>query len=486
MTGGPLAGAVLAVAVLLGGCSSAPTPAKDLARDLANKVTVDGMYVHLRKLQEIADANNRSRADGTPGYDASVDYVAQTLRDKGFDVQTPEFERLAVASPGKPTLTAAGRTYPVDQASLLTPTPKGGLRAVTLRPQKPAGCTAADYGMRTMTNAIAVVDDTGCSIVDKQNTAVAEGALGLLVVSNPGTSGSPKGLFTAGYYRALTVPVAVIDADADAALRRTEAPVLLTLDAKAAMAKSRNVLAQTRTGDTRNVVMAGAHLDTVAGSPGINDDGTGVAALLETAAALGGQAQITNAVRFTFWGAEEAVLAGSTKYVQSLNRDQLNDIALYLNVDLLGSPNAGFFTYDGDQSGQANPDVPADTVPIGSAGIERTLAGYLNLAGIRPADMPLGKANDYSPFLDAGVPIGGATTGAAQRKTELQARLWGGTAGVAFDRNYHLPGDTVDNVNRDALAVTGPGVAFAVGTYAQSIEGVNGVPTREQRRRNTP
>lgn len=486
MTGGPLAGAVLAVAVLLGGCSSAPTPAKDLARDLANKVTVDGMYVHLRKLQEIADANNRSRADGTPGYDASVDYVAQTLRDKGFDVQTPEFERLAVASPGKPTLTAAGRTYPVDQASLLTPTPKGGLRAVTLRPQKPAGCTAADYGMRTMTNAIAVVDDTACSIVDKQNTAVAEGALGLLVVSNPGTSGSPKGLFTAGYYRALTVPVAVIDADADAALRRTEAPVLLTLDAKAAMAKSRNVLAQTRTGDTRNVVMAGAHLDTVAGSPGINDDGTGVAALLETAAALGGQAQITNAVRFTFWGAEEAVLAGSTKYVQSLNRDQLNDIALYLNVDLLGSPNAGFFTYDGDQSGQANPDVPADTVPIGSAGIERTLAGYLNLAGIRPADTPLGKANDYSPFLAAGVPIGGATTGAAQRKTELQARLWGGTAGVAFDRNYHLPGDTVDNVNRDALAVTGPGVAFAVGTYAQSIEGVNGVPTREQRRRNTP
>jgi Zn-dependent M28 family amino/carboxypeptidase len=180
------------------------------------------------------------------------------------------------------------------------------------------------------------------------------------------------------------------------------------------------------------------------------------------------------------------VLAGSTKYVQSLNGDQLSDIALYLNFDMLGSPNAGFFTYDGDQSGQANPDVPANTVPVGSAGIERTMAGYLNLAGIRPADLPLGKASDYSPFLDAGVPIGGTTTGAAQRKTELQARLWGGVAGVAFDRNYHLPGDSVDSVNRDALAVTGPAVAFAVGTYAQSIEGVNGVPTREQRRRHTP
>jgi Zn-dependent M28 family amino/carboxypeptidase len=481
----PMAAAAVVVAMLLGGCSSPPPPSHDLARDLSGKVAVDGMYVHLRKLQEIADANDHSRAEGTPGYDASVEYVVQTLRDKGFDVQTPEFERIGVTQPGKPTLSVSGRGYPVDQASLLTPTPAGGLRAATLRPLKPAGCAAADYGTKKVAGAIAVVDDTGCSVVDKQNTAVAEGAVGLLVVSNPGAAGG-RGLFTPGYYRGLKVPVAVIDADADNALRRTDAPVVLTLDAKAAMVKSRNVVAQTKTGDTHNVVVAGAHLDTVGGSPGIDDDGTGVAALLETAAALGSQPQVKNAVRFGFWGSEEAVLAGSTNYVRSLNREQLNDIALYLNFDMLGAPNAGFFTYDGDQSGTANPDVPADTVPIGSAGIERTLAGYLNLAGVRPADMPLGKASDYSPFLDAGVPIGGTTTGAAQRKTELQARLWGGTSGVPFDRNYHLPGDDIRNIDRDALAVMGPAVAFAVGTYAQSLEGVNGVPTHEQRRRNTP
>jgi hypothetical protein len=482
----PLAGAAVVVAVLLGGCSSAPAPSRDLAKNLAGNVSVDGMYVHLRKLQDIADANNHSRAEGTPGYDASVDYIAQTLRDKGFDVQIPEFERLNVLRSGKPTLTVSGRGYPVDQASLLTRTPAGGLRAGTLRPQKPAGCTAADYGTKKIAGAIAVVDDTGCSIVDKQNTAVAAGAVGLLVVSDPGPAGAPKGLFTPGYYRGLTVPAAVIGNDADAALRRTDAPVLLMLDDEAAMVKSRNVVAQTKSGDTHNVVMAGAHLDTVSGSPGINDDGTGVAALLETAAALGSQPQVANAVRFGFWGSEEAGLQGSTSYVRGLSGDQLNDIALYLDFDMLGSPNAGFFTYDGDQSGTPNPDVPAASVPNGSAGIERTLAGYLNLAGIRPADMPLGKASDYSPFLDAGIPIGGTTTGAAQRKTELQARLWGGMPGVAFDRNYHLPGDNIDNVDRDALAVMGSGVAFAVGTYAQSIGGVNGVPTREQRRRNTP
>ncbi|RDH77354.1 peptidase M28 [Mycolicibacterium moriokaense] len=468
----------------LGGCSSPPAPPKDPARDLADRVGVDGMYVHLRKLQEIADANGRSRAVGTPGYDASVDYVAQALRDKGLDVQTPEFDRLDVVSPGKPTLTALGRTYPVDQASLLAPTKSGGLRAVTLRPEKPAGCAAADYGNMKMKGAIAIVDDSGCSVVDKQNAAVARGAVGLLVAS-AGASTRSAGLFAPGYYRGLTVPVAVIDADTDAALRRTTAPVLLTLDAKAAMVKSRNVLAQTKTGDTHNVVMVGAHLASAAKSPGINDDGTGVAALMETATALGARPSVANAVRFAFWGSDESVPAGSMNYVEGLDRDGLNDIALYLDFDMLGSPNAGYFTYDGDQSGQANPAVPADTVPIGSAGVERTLAGYLNLAGVRPADMPLGSA-DYTPFLEAGVPIGGTTTGAAQRKTTLQARLWGGTAGVAFDRNYRLPGDTVDNVSRDALAVTGPGVAFAVGTYAHSIEGANGVPTREQRRRNTP
>ena len=81
--------------------------------------------------------------------------------------------------------------------------------------------------------------------------------------------------------------------------------------------------------------------------------------------------------------------------------------------DTIGSPNAGYFTYDGDQSGQRNQNVAAGDVPGGSAGIERTLAGYLNLAGWRPADQPLGPGTDYFPFLTAGVPIGGMTTGAA-------------------------------------------------------------------------
>ena len=473
----------IAVAALTSCSSTAPAPAPELARDMAGRVTADGMYTHLRKLQDIASANKGSRAEGTPGYDASADYVAQVLKDKGFDVQTPEFDRLDRTEGGNPTLTVAGRSYHVDQASLLVTTPPGGVNAITLRPQKAPGCTAADYGAVSVKGAIAVVDDTGCSVRDKQNAAIAKGAVGLLVVSQPGTGGSPAGLFAPGYYQQLTVPVGVIGNDADAALRRTNAAVRLVLDSKPVLVKSRNVVAQTKTGDTKNVVLAGAHLDSSAYSPGINDNGSGVAALLEAASVLGSQPRITNAVRFVFWGSEAE---GPTKYVGGLAQDQLDDVAMYLSVDMLGSPNAGYFTYDGDQSGQPNPDIPAPTVPSGSAGVERTLAGYLYLAGVRPADMPLSRTTDYGPFLAAGVPVGGLTAGSSQRKTEVQERLWGGHAGVAFDPNYSTARDTIDNIGRQALSVMGQAAAFAIGTYAQSIAGINGVPPRDQRHRSTP
>lgn len=477
---------LLAVSVLVACSPSSPPPPaapQSLADELAAKVTADGMFVHLKKLQDIANANKGNRAEGSPGFDASVDYVAQVLRDKGFDVQTPAFDRLDTVAEGNPALSVAGRNFPVDQASLLVQTPAGGLTGPVVRPAKPAGCAVTDYAAPAPKRAIAVVDDTGCSVVDKQNAAVAKGAAALLVVSVPGRNGSPPGLFNSGYYDQLTVPVGIIGSEGDAALRRATAPVRLTLDTKTVKLTSRNVLAQTKTGDTHNVVVVGAHLDSVLAGPGINDNGSGVAAVLETAQQLGSSPAATNAVRFAFWGAEEEGRNGSIDYVFGLDRDQLNDIALYLNFDMLGSPNAGFFTYDGDQSGPPSPDVAPDEVPVGSAGIERTLAGYLNLAGKRPADTPLGARTDDSPFLIAGVPIGGMTTGSIQEKTNVQARLWGGKPGVTFDPNYHSARDTIENVDRAALAIMGAGVASAVGSYAQSIEGVNGVPRLAQRHR---
>ncbi|MDT5117285.1 MAG: hypothetical protein QOE30_3024 [Mycobacterium sp.] len=479
----------LLAACLLAGCSSAKPAgraapaAPDPGNSLAGKVTADGMFTHLRALQEIANANKGNRAAGTPGYDASVEYVAKTLRSKGFEVSTPQFERLHTASEGKPTLTVAGRSFPVDQASLLVRTPSGGLTGQVVRPTQSAGCAAGDYPAALPKGAIAVVDDSRCSVVDKQNAAVAKGAAALIVISEPTGQGAPPTLFNPGYYNQLTVPVAVVGGNGAAALGRNPATVRLVLDAENFKVISRNVLAQTKTGAANEVVMVGTHLDSPTDSPGINNAGSGVAAVLETALQLGPLPPVANAVRFAFWGAEENGLNGSMDYVFGLDNEQLNDIAMYLNFDMLGSPNPGFFTDDGDQSGPAGPGVPSADVPEGSAGIERTLAGYLNLAGRRPADMPLNTRTDYHAFLAAGVPVGGMNTGASQVKTTVQGRLWGGQTGVAFDPNYLSGRDTVDAINREALAVMGAGVAYAVGTYAESIGGVNGVTPHDKRHR---
>jgi Zn-dependent M28 family amino/carboxypeptidase len=480
--------ALIAVVCVLTACSSPATPATpDLAAELAAKVTLDGVYRHLTELQTIADDNDGNRADGSPGYAASVDYVAKTLRDRGFDVQTPEFQRLAGSRGGKPSLTIAGRPYRTDQASLLLTTPPGGVRALSLRPRRPAGCTAADYGSVSIKGAIAVVDDSGCSVVTKHDVALGKGAVGLLVVG-PSTPARPvparPGLFTPGYYQTMKIPVGVIDPSADAALRRTDAPVTLVLDNKPVMTTSRNVIAQTTSGDARNVVVVGAHLDSVASGAGINDNGSGVATVLETALQLGPQHSGANAVRFALWGAGEASADGAADYVRSLDQGQLDDLALYLDLDALASTNAGYFTDDGDQSSQ--PGAMVTPLPDGSAGIERTLAARLNVEGVRPADTPLTSGTDYARFLAAGVPVGGLTTGTSQRKTDVQARIWGGRAGVAFDPNYHTARDTIDSVDRDALGIMAPAAAFAVGAYAQSIEGVNGVPARDQRKRHRP
>jgi Zn-dependent M28 family amino/carboxypeptidase len=480
--------AALTLVGLVAGCSPsgprpAPQAAPDLARGLAAKVTADRMVAHLRALQGIANANRGTRADGTPGYDASVEYVAKALRDRGFHVSTPQFDRLYNVSPGKPTLTVSGRTYQVDQGSMLVRTPPGGLTGPPVHPGRPSGCAVGDYPAALPAGAIAVVDDAGCSVVDKQNSAVARGAAGLIVLSAPNGQGAPPTLFGPGYFKQLTVPVAVVGLDGAAALAHDTAPIRLVLDAENRTISSRNVLVQTETGSPHEAIVVGAHLDSPRDGPGINDDGTGVAAVLETALHLGPLAAVNNAVRFVFWGADEDGLNGVMDYVFGMDRDQLNDIAMYLDFTMLGSPNAGYFTDDGDQSGPPTPGIAFGDVPEGSAGIERTLGGYLNLAGKRPADMPLGTMTDYHPFMVAGVPVGGLTAGASQLKTTVQARLWGGQAGAPFDPNFQSPRDTVDAVNRDALAVMGSGVAFAVGTYAESIGGVNGVPPHDKRHR---
>src|SRR6202012_1537219 len=207
--------------------------------------------------------------------------------------------------------------------------------------------------------------------------------------------------------------------------------------------KARNVIAQTKTGSGHNVVMAGAHMDSVPAGPGINDNGSGVAAVLETAVQIGNSPKTQNAVRFGFWGAEELGLIGSRNYVQSLDLPGLKDIALYLNFDMLASPNPGYFTYDGDQS------LPAEkrgspVVPEGSAGIERSRAAYLNSAGKTPQDTSFDGRAARDGFTQARIPSGVVFSGAENKKSSQEPKLWGGADAQPFDPNYHKSPNTLE------------------------------------------
>ena len=193
----------------------------------------------------------------------------------------------------------------------------------------------------------------------------------------------------------------------------------MQLSAETKNISARNVVAQTKTGSTSDVVMAGAHLDSVPEGPGINDNGSGVARCWRLRCNWAIRRGVHNAVRFGFWGAEELGLIGSRKYVESLDLNALKDIALYMNFDMLGSPNPGYFTYDGDQS------LPLDqrgspVVPEGSAGIERTFAAYLNSAGKTPQDTSFDGRSDYDGFTVAGIRAGGLFSGAEVKETRTR------------------------------------------------------------------
>jgi Zn-dependent M28 family amino/carboxypeptidase len=233
------------------------------------------------------------------------------------------------------------------------------------------------------------------------------------------------------------------------------------------VATTENVIAETPGGDPDNVVMAGAHLDSVAAGPGIQDNGSGSSALIEVAEQMAKlKVKVQNKMRFAWWGAEEANLVGSTFYVNSLSDDELADVELYLNFDMIGSPNYGLFILDG--SGDIGP-----TGPAGSDDIEALFERYYEEQGEISAPRAFDGRSDYQAFINNGVPAGGLFTGAEVIKTEEQVGWWGGTAGIAFDPCYHLACDTIDNLSHEALGLNSDAVAYAIYLYVTGREVIN-------------
>jgi Zn-dependent M28 family amino/carboxypeptidase len=417
---------------------------------------------HLAEFARIADRNGGTRASGTPGHDESVDYVADLLRGAGFDVAVREFP-ITYAETLAERLVVAGEELDVTVMRYSPNTPPGGITATlsVLPPGRTRGCDPADFAGGAHAGRIVLVERGGCPHARKQQNAAAAGAAGVLVHNTDdewllGTLVSPDEarIPTGGISRALGEQLRSM----------AGAPVTLDLCMSAEPRTSRTVVAQTRTGRRDNVVMAGAHLDSVVEGPGINDAATGCAALLETALRLGPTPPVANAVRFAWWGAEEFGQVGSTEYVEGLGTGQRLDIALYLNVDMLGSSNGGYFVFSGADLG--------DRAPAGCAALEAAFRDALAGRGVASEPLSLVGGFDHMPFVDAGIAAGGLYTGATGIKTADQAAKWGGTAGLAFDPGYHRAADDLDNVDRTALAHNTAALAAVTARYAADTTGL--------------
>ncbi|GAB3647471.1 M28 family metallopeptidase [Streptomyces sparsus] len=482
-----LSAAALATPLLLVASATPATAKSDpahqgqkLAKQLVKHSKAKNAYRHLKAFQAIADRYDDNRAAGTRGHDVSAKYAGTLLKAAGYKVTYQDFtftfretiaEKLTVLGPD-------GRDVPIKLMTYTTSTPEGGLEAdVTEVPRDEdgtTGCTADDFASGDYTGQIALIQRGGCSFAQKQAAAADAGAVGALIYNNvDGELNGTLGESSAG--RVPTGGLSKADGDAlSAEVAEGDVTVNLELIEFQEERSTPNVIAETRGGDPDNVVMLGAHLDSVADGPGINDNASGSAGILEAALQYSKATkqwlpskhrhhkQPANKVRFALWSAEELGLQGAEHYVSNLSDAERDRIALYLNFDMIASPNYGLFVYDGDDSDA----VGAGPGPEGSAQIEYGINEFIRSRGEEPRGTDFTGRSDYGPFIEVGIASGGTFTGAEGVKTEAQQELWGGEAGVSYDPCYHQACDDIKNIDMKAFDVNIKVIANALGTYA--------------------
>ena len=477
--------AALGVAALLAPTTPAVAVTTVDSSALRQAVTVDGILQHERALYAIAAKNDGTRASGTKGYDDSVKYVTKKLKKAGLKVKTQTFEfpfyrelapaTLAVTAPSPQDLETG--TYDYSGSGDVTGplvVPGGTVLPPTPEPSSTAGCAPGDFPKPPSATAVALIQRGTCTFGVKAANAEAAG-YAAVVIFNEGQPGRTDG--TPGTLGApVTIPVVGVDfATGSSLVAQTKAgTVIVHVTASTENeqgAKTKNIIADTPKGKTGTTVVVGAHLDSVVAGPGINDNGSGSATILEIAEqmkALGytKKGKLQRQVRFAFWGAEEEGTLGSEHYVSSLSPEKRSTIYANLNFDMVGSPNYVRFVYDGDGS-----DTP-EAGPVGSAGIEKIFNDYFAEQNLPTDPTPFDGRSDYGAFIAAGIPAGGLFSGAEGVKTKRQAEIYGGTAGVAFDKCYHEACDDMNNLNAKALYELGDAAAHATFVLATSRSGI--------------
>jgi Peptidase family M28/PA domain len=355
-----------------------------------------GLAGHLRALQRIATEHGGTRAAGSPGDAATADYIDQRLRAAGYRVTRQTFRVPYYRESAPPRLLAGGRRVRPARTLQFSPGGRatGRVRAAGL------GCTAGDFAA-LRAGEVALVRRGTCFFRIKADNAQRAGAAALLVVDEnerpvAGTLARPG----------LRIPALALGSAAGEGLEGRRVTVVVR--AVSEQRETASVIGETGPEDAPRVMMAGGHLDSVPAGPGLNDNGSGVAALLHIAERL---AADERPLRFGFWAAEEIGLLGSRRYLTELSRAERQRIAGYLNLDMVGSPDGELEVYDNDRS------------------IEEALRRHLPRG---TDEVNLEGNSDHESFESFGIPVGGIFTG--------------------LDDCYHQRCDRLGNVDLELLA----------------------------------
>ncbi len=468
---------MLALLALLAAC----TPQLDdepTALVLSEVVEIDALMGHLDALEALADANGSTRVSGTEGYTASVAYLQEKLEAAGYTVTLDPFPvtgyRVEAASL---TVNDVAFTDGEDSATGFTVFPMSGsgeLEAavvgvdLTLPPgstnSATSGCQADDFD-DFPAGAVALIQRGSCTFLEKVDNAIAAGASAVLLF-NEGQQGRTELLSGSLGETQVAIPVIGLSFAAGAALAEAAAPVAtLEVDAAVSQRTEHNVLVETPGGDPDRVVMVGAHLDSVAAGPGVNDNGSGSALVLELAlqaAERGWQPQ--NKVRFAWWGAEETGLVGSWYWVHDRvtgdpDPARVDSLIAYLNYDMVASGNGFRFVYNGGAR-EGGTD--------GSSAITAITEDFFEARGLAYGSTGLLIPSDSYWFVLAGVPTGGLYSGAMESKQEAWADAIGGEADAPLDACYHRACDRVENTDADLYAELAAAAAHTVQALAEA------------------
>ncbi|KYK57535.1 putative aminopeptidase y protein [Drechmeria coniospora] len=417
-----------------------------------------GLKNVLGNLYTIAKNHGGNRAFGLPGYRFSMDYVLQRVRirfDKYFHTEVQEFTQLYYQLNEISLAGPEGQDIPVFSMiyNAATPRPHGitaPLINIPVDDDRGSACFADQWNGIDASGKIALIKRGKCSVDAKAKLATAHGALAVIIYSEAGGINYPAYLTAENAGK--LVPIGGVGAGVGSNWSQRLAAgeqlkVRLIVDAITEPRRCWNIISETREGDPNNVVLIGTHLDSVPTGPGINDNGSGIAALLEMVNSFRKFTGLKNKIRFAWWGAEEVGLVGSSHYASSLNETEADKIRLYMNFDTIGSRRPNYTV-------EANDD--ADRIAAAP------LLEHLLLHGGLPAKIvpysPM--SSNYYGFIKLGIP----TTGI--------------TAGTMFpldnppDPCFHEACDDIDNVSQQAVVANSRAAAYAAAKFALSLDGV--------------